>query len=407
MKSLGVLWLIVLISLLGFGVTVVPFPLVAEQMGASDFWKTFGGAGVFSLFQLLATPAWGRFSDAFGRKPILVGSLAGTVVAYVWQAYANDLMSLLVARAFAGIMSGNLAAAFAYATDVTDTKNRAKGLGIVGSAFGIGFALGPPLGGFLGVDAAGVPSLHTVSLVAAALATIALVGSVLFLKESLAPELRRPMGGQGGLTADAGAVPGVSPLKAFVSNPALSGLLLASLVVAVGGGALQSVFQFWGRDMFGFTLREIGLQFMVFALFSAVGQAGLVGPLARRFGEKRLAVMSIIGVTFGLVLFAVAWHPGVVWAAMIVFGLASGLFTPAVTSLMSFEADPRSRGAVMGIFNASSSAGRIVGPAVSGPVYFSFGPAAPFIAAAVLTVIGAFFLSRAHARPVEFDSDAP
>jgi MFS family permease len=407
MKSLGVLWLIVLISLLGFGVTVVPFPLVAEQMGASDFWKTFGGAGVFSLFQLLATPAWGRFSDAFGRKPILVGSLAGTVVAYVWQAYANDLMSLLVARAFAGIMSGNLAAAFAYATDVTDTKNRAKGLGIVGSAFGIGFALGPPLGGFLGVDAAGVPSLHTVSLVAAALATIALVGSVLFLKESLAPELRRPMGGQGGLTADAGAVPGVSPLKAFVSNPALSGLLLASLVVAVGGGALQSVFQFWGRDMFGFTLREIGLQFMVFALFSAVGQAGLVGPLARRFGEKRLAVMSIIGVTFGLVLFAVAWHPGVVWAAMIVFGLASGLFTPAVTSLMSFEADPRSRGAVMGIFNASSSAGRIVGPAVSGPVYFSFGPAAPFIASAVLTVIGAFFLSRAHARPVEFDSDAP
>jgi DHA1 family tetracycline resistance protein-like MFS transporter len=407
MKSLGVLWLIVLISLLGFGVTVVPFPLVAEQMGASDFWKTFGGAGVFSLFQLLATPAWGRFSDAFGRKPILVGSLAGTVVAYVWQAYANDLMSLLVARAFAGIMSGNLAAAFAYATDVTDTKNRAKGLGIVGSAFGIGFALGPPLGGFLGVDAAGVPSLHTVSLVAAALATIALVGSVLFLKESLAPELRRPMGGQGGLTADAGAVPGVSPLKAFVSNPALSGLLLASLVVAVGGGALQSVFQFWGRDMFGFTLREVGLQFMVFALFSAVGQGGLVGPLARRFGEKRLAIMSIIGVTFGLVLFAVAWHPGVVWAAMIVFGLASGLFTPAVTSLMSFEADPRSRGAVMGIFNASSSAGRIVGPAVSGPVYFSFGPAAPFIASAVLTVIGAFFLSRAHARPVEFDSDAP
>ena len=407
MKSLGVLWLIVLISLLGFGVTVVPFPLVAEQMGASDFWKTFGGAGVFSLFQLLATPAWGRFSDAFGRKPILVGSLAGTVVAYVWQAYANDLMSLLVARAFAGIMSGNLAAAFAYATDVTDTKNRAKGLGIVGSAFGIGFALGPPLGGFLGVDAAGVPSLHTVSLVAAALATIALVGSVLFLKESLAPELRRPMGGQGGLTADAGAVPGVSPLKAFVSNPALSGLLLASLVVAVGGGALQSVFQFWGRDMFGFTLREVGLQFMVFALFSAVGQGGLVGPLARRFGEKRLAIMSIIGVTFGLVLFAVAWHPGVVWAAMIVFGLASGLFTPAVTSLMSFEADPRSRGAVMGIFNASSSAGRIVGPAVSGPVYFSFGPAAPCIASAVLTVIGAFFLSRAHARPVEFDSDAP
>jgi MFS family permease len=415
MKSLGVLWLIVFISLMGFGVTAVPFPLVAEQMGASNFWKTFGGAGVFSLFQLVATPLWGRWSDSLGRKPILLLSSAGSVIAYLWLAYADTLTSLIVARAFGGIMSGNLSAAFAYATDVTDVKNRARGLGIVASAFGVGFAIGPPLGGFLGSGEGGVPSLHWPALASAGLSVLALLGTALLLKESLAPELRKPLRRRGAaaapaLGAPAGAAsPGRSPFAALAARPVLAGLILASLVVAVGGGSMQSVFQFWGRDLFQFSLRDVGLQFMAFALLSAIGQAGLIGPLARRFGEKPIAIASIIGVTVGLLTFAVATQVWMVWVGIAIFGLANGLFLPSVTSLVSFEADPRNRGAVMGLFNAASSAGRIVGPAVSGPVYFNIGVSAPFIGSAVLTAIGALLLSRAHARPVTADSgdDAP
>jgi MFS family permease len=409
-KSLGVLWLIVFISLMGFGVTAVPFPLVAEQMGASNFWKTFGGAGVFSLFQLLSTPLWGRWSDALGRKPILLLSSAGSVFAYLWLAYADTLTSLIVARAFGGIMSGNLSAAFAYATDVTDTKNRARGLGIVASAFGVGFAVGPPLGGFLGSGAGGAPSLHWPALASAGLSLLALLGTAFLLKESLPAAMRKPLARRGAAATShtgagspaapraSGARP--SPFAALTARPVLAGLILATLVVAVGGGSMQSVFQFWGRDLFQFTLRDIGLQFMVFALLSAVGQAGLIGPLARRFGEKPVAIASIIGVTVGLLIFAVANQVWMVWAGIAIFGLANGLFLPSVTSLVSFEADPRNRGAVMGLFNAASSAGRIVGPAVSGPVYFNIGVSAPFIGSAVLTAVGALLLSRAHARPV-------
>jgi MFS transporter, DHA1 family, tetracycline resistance protein len=398
MKSLGVLWLIVFISLMGFGVTAVPFPLVAEQMGASNFWKTFGGAGVFSLFQLVATPLWGRWSDTLGRKPILLLSSAGSVIAYLWLAYADTLTSLIVARAFGGIMSGNLSAAFAYATDVTDVKNRARGLGIVASAFGVGFAVGPPLGGFLGSVDGGVPSLHWPALASAGLSLLALLGTAFLLRESLAPELRKPLRPRGAAATPAVAAgPRRSPFAALAARPVLAGLILATLVVAVGGGSMQSVFQFWGRDLFQFTLRDIGLQFMVFALLSAVGQAGLIGPLARRFGEKPIAIASIIGVTAGLLTFAVATQVWMVWVGIAIFGLANGLFLPAVTSLVSFEADPRNRGAVMGLFNAASSAGRIVGPAVSGPVYFNVGVAAPFVGSAVLTAIGALLLSRAHA----------
>jgi len=402
MKGLGVLWLVVFISLAGFGITTIPFPIVAEQMGASDFWKTFGGSGVFSLFQLLSTPVWGRCSDAYGRKPILVLSLVGTVLAFVWLAYADSLTSLLLARAFGGIMSGNLAAAFAYATDVTDERNRAKGLGIVASAFGIGFALGPPIGGFLGtVD--GVPSMHWPALASAALAAIALVGCAMFLPESLPVESRKPFGARRPVAGTATetappARPSRSPLATLRSSPVLIGLIASSVMVAVAAGAMQSVYQFWGRDLFQFTLRDVGLQFMVFALLSAVGQAGLTGPLTRRFGERHLAVASIIGITVGLLLFATAVSPAMAWVAICIFGFSNGMFLPAVSSLVSFEAAADERGAVMGLYNASSSAGRIIGPALSGPVYFKFGPAAPFVLSAVLTVGGALLMARRARR---------
>jgi DHA1 family tetracycline resistance protein-like MFS transporter len=411
MKRLGILWLVVFISLAGFGITTIPFPLVAEQMGASDFWKTFGGAGVFSLFQLLSTPVWGRCSDAYGRKPILVLSLVGTVIAFAWLAVADSLTSLLMARAFGGIMSGNLAAAFAYATDVTDAEDRAKGLGIVASAFGVGFAVGPPLGGLLGTVEGGA-SLFGPSWVSAGLALIALVGTVFLLPESLPPASRRPFGARpatrvpggirGGITGGvAGGVAGSTgpkrsgaPWAILAAKPVLMGLFASSLMVAIAAGAMQSVYPFWGRDLFQFTLEDVGLQFMAFALLSAAGQAGLTGPLTRRFGERRVAFGATVGVTIGLALFAVAASPAMAWLAICVFGFANGLFLPAVSSLMSFQAADDERGAVMGVFNASSSAGRIVGPALSGPLYFKFGPAVPFVLSAMLTMLGALLMAR-------------
>ena len=395
MKRLGILWLVVFISLAGFGITTIPFPIVAEQMGASDFWKTFGGAGVFSRFQLIFTPIWGRFSDAYGRKPILVLSLAGTVVAFAWLSIADSLLSLLIARAFGGIMSGNLAAAFAYAADVTETQDRAKGLGIVGSAFGVGFAIGPPLGGFLGTLDGGV-NLFWPGIVSAGLAVVALVGTVLFLPESLPIESRRPF--RAAPATAATRTRGSAPWSILAAKPVLVGLVISSLTVAIAASALQSVYPFWGRDLFGFSLEDIGLHFTAFALLSAIGQAGLTGPLTRRFGERRLAVGALAGVTVALMLFSVASSPALAWLAICVFGFANGLFLPAISSLMSFEAEDDERGAVMGVFNASSSAGRILGPALSGPIYFKFGPAAPFVLSAMLTVLGALLMARRERR---------
>lgn len=405
MRSLGVLWLIVFIGLMGFGITALPFPLVAEKLGASDFWKTFGGAGVFSLLQVMSAPLWGRYSDAYGRKPILVVSMAGSVLAYAWLAYADSVTSLILARAFGGIMSGNIAAAFAYATDVTDIKNRAKGLGIVSSAFGLGFAFGPLVGAYAGTGPDGLPSLFWPGVISAGLAVLAFVGTVFFLPESLPVESRKPLGVKDASGKRAG---GVSPFALMGSKPVLLGLVLTALFISIGGAVMQSIYPFWARDVFNYQLKDLGPQFFTLAILSATGQLGFVGPMVKRFGEKRTALISVVGVTIGLVILALAaGRPWELWTGLVVFGLALGLFTPSITSLVSFQAEAHTRGAVMGAYQSAAGLGRIFGPALSGPVYFSLGTAAPFLLSAALSAIGGILLARVPQRKAAQPGAAP
>jgi MFS family permease len=396
MARLLILWLVVFISLMGFGITAVPFPIVAEQYGASPFWITWGSSGVFSLLQLVATPLWGRLSDQIGRKPVLVVSLLGTVVAYLWTAFAEGMLGLVLARAFAGLMSGNLSAAFAYVSDISEPQNRARYLGIISSAFGLGFAFGPFLGGQLGQLPDGSASLYLPGLVSAGITVAAVVGAIFFLPESLPAEVRA----QRKLDHAAAGSPSAAPFALLSRKPVLLGLTIAALVVSAGGSAMQSIYPIWGRDLFALSLQTIGAHFFAFACCSAFGQAVLTGILVKRIGEKRVALLAVAGVTGGLLLFAAAHSVLATWIALVVFGLSLGIFTPSVTSLVSFEAEPTNRGAVLGVFNAGSSAGRVLGPAYAGEAYKSMSPAAPYLLSAVLTVIGGLLLLRARARKV-------
>jgi MFS family permease len=384
--------MVVFISLMGFGITAVPYPIVAEQMGASKFWMTFGSSGVFSLLQLVATPLWGRLSDRVGRKPVLVVSLIGTLFAYLWTAYADNLVSLIVARAFAGIMSGNLSAAFAYVSDITEPKDRARNLGIISSAFGLGFAAGPYLGGQLGRAADGSATLLVPGLAAAALTLVAIVGAIFFLRESLSLEARQQRAA--GLAS--GSIVRQSPWQLLASKPILLGLTFAAMVVSAGGAAMQSIYPFWARDSLGLGLNTVGVHFGVFALLSAFGQAVLTGILVKRIGEKRVALIAVAAITVGLIVFGFAHSIASTWVAIVVFGLGLGIFTPSVTSLVSLQADPTNRGEVMGMFNAGSSAGRVLGPAYAGPGYEHIAIGAPYFISAVFTVLGGLLLLRAR-----------
>src|SRR5271170_8092914 len=183
-----VLFLIVLIDLIGFGLVIPLLPFYAERFAASPQEVTALMA-VFSLMSMLTAPIWGRLSDRVGRRPVLMISMGAAALAYLWMGFANALWMLFAARALAGACAGNIAAANAYIADVTTPENRAKGMGMIGAAFGLGFIIGPALGGLVaGKDIANA-DLRTPGLLAAALSLTAFLGVILFLKESLPPGL--------------------------------------------------------------------------------------------------------------------------------------------------------------------------------------------------------------------------
>jgi DHA1 family tetracycline resistance protein-like MFS transporter len=384
-----ILFLIVFVDLLGFGILIPLFPYVAESLGATPFWVTFGGAGIYSLLQLVATPVWGRLSDAYGRKPILVVSMLGSALSYLAMAFAPSLLLLIAARAFQGLMAGNIAAAFAYATDVSAPENRAKALGLVGAAFGLGFTFGPAIGGFLGGADKETMSFTAPMLLAAGLSFVAFVGAQLFLRESLDAAHRRPFRAR----ADDGARRGFSPFGPVRGRPVLLGLVIVAVLVQIAATLQQSIYPLWANALYGFGPRQVGLTFFVLGVLAVVCQAGLAGPLSRRHGERALVAGGLTAYGLGLALLAFVHGTVGLYAGIALLGLGIGVYSPAISSLVSLQAAPNERGAVMGVYNASTSLGRIIGPTFAGPFYVAHHDG-PYTLAALLLIPAVLLVLR-------------
>lgn len=387
MKALLTLFLIVFTDLLGFGIIIPVFPFVAERMGAEPWLITFGGAGVYALAQFLATPFWGKLSDAVGRRPVLIISLIGSVVGYLMLAFAGSLTMLIMARVLSGLMSGNISAAFAYVADVTEPSNRAKGLGLIGAAFGLGFMFGPMFGGLLGGNDPLHVSFLLPALIAASLSALALLGAVFLLRESLTPEHRKPWKSGKAFR---------SPLAAVSHKPVLIGVVGAVFLVSIGGTILQSIFPIWGADVLGLTPRDVGLWFFAMGFVGVTVQGGIVGRMATRYGEKKVLYTSAFLQASGYVTMAAASGSVVLGVGAALFAAGHAGFNTTASSLLSLEADPKEKGAVMGTMQSASAAGRIVGPVSSGGIYSAFGKHAPFVTGALLLIPAVTLLRRSH-----------
>lgn len=383
-----ILFLIVFIDLLGFGLLMPLFPYVAERLGASPFWVTFGGPGIYSLCQLLATPLWGRLSDAYGRKPILVLSMLGSALAYVALAGSESLWLLVVARGFQGAMAGNVSAAFAYAADVSEPANRARSLGVVGAAFGLGFTIGPAVGGLLGGSDVSRINFTLPALFAAALSAVAVVLAALFLRESLDAAHRRPFGAAR-VSADAGSdgrtSSGGGPFAILAGRRGLTLLVLSTLLLQSATALVQSTYPLWAHRIYGHGPLQVGAAFFALGMLSVIFQLGFVGPLARALGENRVASTGAAAMAAGILILTAAGGPAMMWTALALIGAGLGLYSPSISSLVSQFAAPAERGAVMGAYNAANSLARIVGPTIAGPL-FSGHLSAPFLVAALLVL---------------------
>ncbi len=376
-----ILFLIVFIDLVGFGLVIPLLPFYGVRFGATAPEVTWLLA-TYSLCQLLTAPFWGRLSDRVGRRPVLMASMTASACAYLWLGAADALWMLFAARALAGACAGNIAAAQAYIADITPPEERAHGMGMIGAAFGLGFIFGPALGGFLAGNDPATANLEVPAWAAAGLSLAALAGVLLLLREShaldrrgLAPPSRR-----------------VGAILEALRRPVLSRLIVIFFLVILAFAAMESIFALWALRQLDWGPERVGYAFAYLGLVSAVMQGGLTGRLTKRHGEKRLLLCGLVLLAIGLVILPFCRSLAVLVGTFAVLAIGLGLTQPALNSLISRRAGAGEQGQVLGVTQSVGSLARVIGPPLAGYLFADLGQASPFLWGAA-TVTIAFFLA--------------
>ncbi len=380
-RQLAALFAFCVIDTLGFGILIPLVPYMADRFGVAPQFIT-PVLGSYSLCQLIAAPYWGRLSDRYGRRPILMSSLAGAFLSYLMLAFAHNIWWLLASRMLAGLMAGNIAAAFAYAADVSPPEKRAGVLGLIGAAIGIGFTLGQPVGGLLAGRDAATANFVLPAMVSACTSLCAILLVRFVLPESHAGAAHSPSRSRRG------------SWRLLRERPTLALLAGSTLAVTYSQAVLESIFAIWALHRYGFGPRTVGLLLLGVAIPALLMQGGVVRVLAPRAGESRLAMCGVLVYVAGLVGLALApTFPGTL-AGLVLCGLGLGAYNPSASALASRQSGQLDRGEVMGAYVSSASLARVIGPFTSGPIYAHLGSAAPFLIGACVTLPAAWLVRR-------------
>ena len=372
-SRLGVIFLTVLIDLIGFGIIMPILPLYAQRFGAQGIG--FGAlVFIFSAMQFVATALLGRLSDRIGRRPILLTTMVFNAAGYVLFALAPSYALLFVARVISGFASGNISAAQAYVADITPPAERARGMGTIGAAFGIGFVLGPMIGGladhYLGHLAPG--------LIAAGLSLVNFVSASAILRESLAAEHRRerPLFDLGHMS-EALRRERLRPLM-FVWF--LAPFSFAGYTVALPLHATQAL---------GWGAKELGWLFVVIGMIAAAVQGFLFGRLERHTGARALLIVGLFGMAASIAAVPYATSSLQLYTLTVPLAFANSLFAPAASGLVSIYADPTEQGTILGAAQAFAALGRSVGPLAAGWTYDGLGQQTTFLLAGAIMLVAA------------------
>lgn len=391
--ALAVLFAVVFVNLVGFGLIVPLLPFFGSSLGAPE-WQVTLMFSAYSLGQFFAEPFWGRLSDRIGRRPVLMITVAANAVGYLALAFAPNIWIAIAIRLFTGLGAGNISTVQGYVADVTPPHLRAGRMGLLGAAFGLGFIVGPGLGGLLVHPELGQLGYQLPIFAAAGLSGLAALGVVLFLRESRAPH-----------DPAVPRAPFLAGVDQARSHPVVSRVLLVTLIYMAGFSGMEATFALWAETRYGWGAREVGLSFMIVGAVSVFAQGFLAGRLARRFGEAR--VLAAGALTFGLSMLVqvatpTAWTPAVTlalgplslglpqgWTVAVVMALGTfgmAMTMPNISALISRSVPPDRQGAMLGLNMASGSAARILGPIAAGALFSGLGHNWPFLVAAAFTV---------------------
>jgi MFS transporter, DHA1 family, tetracycline resistance protein len=372
-----ILLFIVFVDLVGFGIIIPLLPFYAEHFGASVLAVTLLMA-VYSAMQFVAAPLLGALSDRFGRRRVIALSTFGAALGYLVMGLADSLALLFVARALAGAMAGNIAAAQAYIADVTSPEDRAKGMGLFGAAMGFGFIVGPAIGAALAGGGETV-NFSLPPLVAAATSALAGVLALVVLRET-------------GVAAAPRRLSWLAPISAALGNTDLRPLAVTLFLVVFAFAGLETTFALWAERQLAWGPREVGALFAGVGVVAVIVQGGMVGPLSRRLGEEAVVLIGIVALVAGFSLLPIATTLAPTLVAMALLAGGFGLANPALASLVSRRAAANAQGASLGVAQAGASLGRIFGPALAGVLFTSGGQALPYVtSAAILVAVAALW----------------
>jgi MFS transporter, DHA1 family, tetracycline resistance protein len=355
-KSLVVIYAAIGLDAVGIGLIFPILPRLLAQVTHTGHIAPYIGlmTALYAVLQFLFAPVLGALSDNFGRRPVLVASMAGAMVNYAVLAFAPQLWMLVLGRAIAGLTGANVSVATAYITDISPEDKRARRFGLSNAMFGIGFIVGPVLGGLLGDCWLRLPFI----------AAGALTAGNLLLALFLLPESRA----QARRKIDLAALNPLAPLRWIASMKGLLPILLVFFILSATGEAYGTCWAMWGFDAFQWNGLWIGLSLGAFGICQALVQALLPGPATKLFGERWAVVVGIVCACIALVAMANAHRGWIVFAIMPVFALA-GIGTPAFQALASRQADPARQGQLQGVLASVVSLASIIGPLAFSTIY--------------------------------------
>ena len=395
--ALNFIFLTLLIDITGLGIIIPVMPkLIGQLTGeglsvASEYggWLTFA----YAFMQFIFAPILGNLSDKYGRRPVLLLSLLGFGIDYLFLAFAPSIFWLFVGRIIAGIAGASMTTAMAYIADVSAPEKRAQNFGIVGAAFGLGFIIGPVLGGVLGQFGTRIPFFA-----AAGLALLNFLYGYFILPESLTKENRRPFNFK---TANAWA--SLARLKRYPKVLSLAGALV---LVYLASYALQSVWTYYNMYKFGWTEALVGYSLGFVGITIAVVQGGLIRIIIPKLGQERSLYIGLALYSFGYVLFAFASESWMMFAFMIPYSLG-GIAGPALQGIMSNQVPPNEQGELQGTLTGLMSLTAIFGPLLMTHLFSAFTgkqayiefPGAPFLVGAVLLLASSIWAYRSLHGP--------